>query len=125
MPPATILFFSAFFIGFEAIQLIVAERYLGIKKIESGEDPREHGPSEQVSFVWSVTIILYWIWMLAALLTPLGRIQIACILAISVFGTVARRACGFKWILVIMTFEGAIRIGMLTSLIVSIWRSFY
>ncbi len=123
MSPATILFFSAFFIGFEAAQLIVAERYLGIKKIVAGEDPRDVGPSEQISFVWSSAIIIYWIWMLACLLSPLGRTQIACMLFVSVLGSSVRRSCGLKWVLVVLTFEGAIRIGMLTSMIGAAWRS--
>lgn len=123
MSPVTILFFSALFIAFEAIQLIVAERLLGVKRIAAGEDPRESGPSEQVAFIWSSCIILYWLWMLAALLSPVGRIQIACMLTVSVFGGSLRRSCGLKWVLVILTLEGAIRIGMLTSLIGSAWRA--
>lgn len=123
MSPATILLFSVLFIVFEAVQLVVAERYLGIKKIAAGVDPRESGPSEQVAFVWSSAIIIYWLWMLATLLTPFGRIQVACMLTVSVLGGSLRRSCGLKWVLVILTLEGAIRIGMLTSLIGAAWRS--
>lgn len=123
MSPATILFFSALFIVFEGVQLIVAERHLGVKRIADGVDPRESGPSEQVAFAWSAGIVLYWLWMLAALLSPLGRIQVACMLTVSVLGGSLRRSCGLKWVLVILTLEGAVRIGMLTSLFASAWRS--
>lgn len=123
MSPATILFFSALFIVFEGAQLVVAERYLGMKKIAAGIDPRESGPSEQVAFAWSAGIVLYWLWMLAALISPLGRAQVACMLTVSVLGGSLRRSCGLKWVLVILTLEGAVRIGMLTSLTASAWRA--
>jgi hypothetical protein len=33
-----------------------------------------------------------------------------------------RRGCGLKWLLVVLTFEGSIRIGMLLSLCALAWR---
>jgi hypothetical protein len=33
-----------------------------------------------------------------------------------------RRGARFKWVLVILTFEGAIRVGLLLSLCVMVWR---
>jgi len=33
-----------------------------------------------------------------------------------------RRNCGLKWILVVLTFEGAIRIGMLISICRLLWH---
>jgi hypothetical protein len=37
-------------------------------------------------------------------------------------GYALRSSCGLKWVLVILTFEGAIRIGMLVSLFAMSWR---
>jgi hypothetical protein len=40
----------------------------------------------------------------------------------SVLGSMVRRGCGLRWVLVVLTFEGAVRIGMLLSLCVLGWR---
>jgi hypothetical protein len=37
-------------------------------------------------------------------------------------GYVLRRNCGLKWILVILTLEGAVRVGMLMSVIGLAWH---
>ena len=50
-----------------------------------------------------------------------GRVQL-------IFQTIAnlhasiRGACGLKWVLVVLTFEGAIRVGMLLNLFFMTWR---
>ena len=107
---------------FEAWQLVIAERYLGIKQIENGVDPRTRGPSEPAAFAWSAGILFYWIWMILMLIPASGRIQIICMLAVSLFSYALRRNAPLKWILVILTLEGAIRIGMIISLITEAWR---
>ena len=43
-------------------------------------------------------------------------------LGISLLGYSFRRNSGLKWILVILTLEGAIRIGMMVSLMEGIWQ---
>lgn len=110
-------------VAFEILQLVVSERYLGVKQIQAGADPRRQGPSELLSFVWVVLIAAYWIWMLTMLQGRLGRTQVIALLLVSIIGFVLRRVCQLKWILVILTFEGAIRIGMLVSLTTLLWRS--
>ena len=110
-------------IAFEVVQLVVCERYLGIKQIQAGVDPRRQGPSELVSFCWTACIVLYWGWMLTMLYTRAGTAQIIALLIVSMLGFALRRICQLKWILVILTFEGAIRIGMLVSLTAMLWRA--
>jgi hypothetical protein len=123
MPPLSpIFYFAPLWMLFELGQLVIGERYLGIKQIEKGVEPRERGPSEFVSFLWSACILLYWVWMGLMLTQPIGRPQVLAMVILSVIGFSIRRACGLKWILITMTFEGAIRIGMLLSLAVVLWR---
>jgi len=118
-----LLYLSPLFLVFEAWQLVIAERHLGIKQIERGVDPRDRGPGELLSFVWGAGIVLYWIWMILMLLPKDGRIQVACMLIVSLGGYSLRRNSSLKWILVILTVEGAIRIGMIISLIGAAWRA--
>lgn len=117
-----LLYLSPLWIVFEAWQLFVAERYLGIKKIEQGVDPRSRGPRESVAFTWCAGIFSYWSWMILMLIPESARIQIVCMLAVSLFGYSLRRNSPLKWILVILTLEGAIRIGMIISILGEAWR---
>ncbi|MBI5771787.1 MAG: hypothetical protein HZA93_28710 [Verrucomicrobia bacterium] len=110
------------FLVFEVWQLVLSERYLGIKQIARGADPRALGLGETTAFFWSSTIILYWVWMLLLLALPIGRVVGLALLVISVAGYLLRRGCPLKWVLVILTFEGAFRIGMLLSLCGLAWR---
>ena len=106
----------------EIAQLIVGERFLGVKQIVAGADPRLQGPREPLAFVWSAGILFFWLWLVAMLFQSLGRAQIAAMIAITLVGFSIRRSCGLKWILVVLTFEGAIRVGMLLSVAALIWR---
>jgi len=117
-----LLYLSPLWIVFEAWQLFIAERYLGMKQIEKGVDPRIRGPAESTAFAWSAGIAAYWIWMVLMLIPESGRIQIACMLLVSLFGYSLRRNSSLKWILVILTLEGAIRIGMIISLLQGAWQ---
>ncbi len=118
-----LLFFAPLFFVFEVWQLVISERYLGIKQVARGADPRALGLGEITAFVWSSLIVGYWLWMLVLLALPLGRIIGLILLAISVAGYTLRRGCPFKWVLVILTIEGALRIGMLLALGGIIWRN--
>lgn len=120
---ASLLFaFAPLFLAFELWQLVVAERYVGIKQIERGTDPRELGLGEGAAAFWSLTLMAYWVWMALMLFQPWGRLQILMLIGVSLGGFMVRRGCGLKWVLVTLTFEGAIRIGMLLSLCVLAWR---
>jgi hypothetical protein len=118
-----LLYISPLCLAFDAWQLLVAERHLGIKQIEKGLDPREHGPGELLSFFWVAGIVLYAVWMLLMLIPDFGRAQIVSMLIVSLAGYSLRRNCGLKWILVILTVEGAVRIGMIISMLGTAWRS--
>jgi hypothetical protein len=110
------------FLFFEVWQLVISERYLGIKQIARGADPRTLGLGEATAFFWSSTIVVYWVWMLLLLTLPIGRVVSLVMLITSVTGYLLRRGCRLKWVLVILTFEGAFRIGMLLALMGLAWR---
>jgi hypothetical protein len=120
MSPLVLL--APLFILFELWQFVIGERYLGIKQIARGADPRTLGLSEVTAFFWSAGLMFYWLWMLAMLLPPFGRVYAAVLVASTLIGSALRRNCGIKWVLVILTFEGSIRIGMLGSLCFLAWR---
>lgn len=117
-----LVFLTPLWFIFEVTQLIVSERFLGVKQIEADTDPRLHAPREPQAFAWSAAILLFWLWLVAMLFQPLGRAQIAAMIVITLIGYSIRRSCGLKWVLVVLTLEGAIRIGMLLSLAALAWR---
>jgi hypothetical protein len=121
----TLLAAAPIFIVFEVWQLVMSERYLGMKQIARGVDPRELGLRETTAFFWSALLISYWLWMLLLLFAPMGRTQGGGLLLIWMIGFSLRRGARFKWILVILTFEGAIRIGLLLSLCAIVWRRYF
>jgi hypothetical protein len=119
----TLLFILApVFFAFDLWQLVIAERYVGLKQIARGTDPRELGLSEITAAVWSVTLMAYWAWMVLMLFQPWGQLQVLTLIGVSVLGFAIRRGCGLKWLLVVLTLEGSIRIGMLLSLCALAWR---
>ena len=110
------------FIAFEIWQLVICERYLGIKQIARGGDPRQMGPSEAVSFIWTACIMGYAAWVLILLTNPPARLHALCLIGATGLGYAIRRNSGLKRILIVLTFEGAIRINILFTLSVSVWR---
>lgn len=118
----SLLLFAPFFLVFEVWQLVQSERYLGVKQIARGADPRSLGLGELTAFCWSALLIGYWIWMLLLLAVPMGRVAAANLVFVSMIGFSLRRGARFKWVLVILTFEGAIRIGLLLYLCLVAWR---
>jgi hypothetical protein len=119
---ATLILFAPLFLAFEVVQLVLSERYLGIKQIARGADPRSLGLGELTAFFWTMAIVAYWLWMTALLFSPLSRINGLGLMAVSALGFSFRRGNPMKWTLVILTFEGAIRVGFLISLIGTGWR---
>ena len=113
---------APFYLIFGLVQLVVCERYVGIKQIERRGDPRAVGPGELASFIWTAVLLSYWLWMFLLLIERSSRVHGLCLLAISLTGYLIRRACGLKWVLVVLTFEGAVRIGLLFSLCAYAWR---
>jgi hypothetical protein len=109
------------FLIFELWQLIMSERYVGLKHIARGSDPREMGPSEPVACLWSSSLILYGLWMVALVATPSLRIYGLSLMAATAVGYTIRRNCSLKMILVVLTFEGAIRVAILSFFGVAAW----
>jgi len=118
----TLLLVAPLFLLFEVWQLVVGERYLGIKQIARNGDPRALGLREYIAFCWSAVLVMYWFWMIGLLFTPFSRMHGLCFLGVSALGFSFRRHTSIKWVLVILTFEGAIRVGLLVSLIGMAWR---
>jgi hypothetical protein len=110
------------FLIFEFWQLVACERYVGIKQIARGADPRALGLGEGKAFVWIGVICLYGLWMLLLLATPFARVHGLALLALTALGYALRRGCPLRRLLVILTIEGAIRVGVLLSLIGLLWR---
>ncbi|HVT74016.1 MAG TPA: hypothetical protein VHD61_12850 [Lacunisphaera sp.] len=110
------------FLVFELWQLVVSERYMGIKQIRVNADPRELPMSEGLAAGWSIGLCVYVPWMLTLLLHPVGRAQGTILFLTTLVGYAVRSTCGIKWVLVVLTFEGSIRIGMLLSLLAVTWR---
>jgi hypothetical protein len=119
---STLLLLTPFFLFFELWQLVLSERYLGVKQMARGADPRTLGLSEVTAFFWSSILILYWGWMLLLLTVRYGRMSGLALLLISAVGFSLRRGGGLKWALVILTFEGAFRVAVLLALSMSVWR---
>ncbi len=117
-----IILLAPLFLLFEVWQLVLCERYLGIKQIARGADPRRLGLQETTAFGWSMALLLYWVWMLLLLTASFGRAHGLGLLAVSMLGFSLRRGNALKWMLVILTFEGAIRVGLLLSLTATAWR---
>ena len=109
------------FLLFEIWQLVMSERYVGIKQIARGSDPREMGPSEPVACLWASSILLYGLWMAVLLTAPGARIFAIILIAVTGVGYSVRRNCGMKWILVVLTIEGATRVGILSALSFAAW----
>lgn len=111
-----LLLFAPLFLAFEVGQLVLCERYLGVKQIARGADPRSLGPGERVALAWTVLLTLYAVWMLLLAVTPLTRGHGLGLMLLTAVGFSLRRGAKMQWILVILTFEGALRIGLLISL---------
>ena len=117
-----LLALAPLFLAFEIWQLVLCERYLGIRQLATGRDPRSLPMGERLAFTWTLLLFLYWIWIGLLLGGPAGRIQALALFIISLGGFLLRRNSPLRWILVILTFEGALRVGMLVSLIGTFWR---
>jgi hypothetical protein len=118
----TLVFFAPLFLIFEVWQLVLSERYLGVKQIARGTDPRNLGLGEVTAFFWSMSLLAYWLWMLLLLALPSSRVHGLSLLTVTTLGFSLRRGTGLKWVLVVLTFEGAVRVGLLFSLCAMAWR---
>jgi len=111
------------FLLLEIAQLVLGERYLGIRRIREQAEPRELPMREGLAAGWSLGLLVYGLWMVSLLFHPVGRVQGLVLLVTTGLGYTLRAATGLPWTLVILTFEGAIRIGMLFSLLGATWHA--
>jgi len=119
---STLLLLAPAFLVFEVWQLVLSERYLGIKQIARGADPRSLGLGELTAFFWSMAIVGSWGWALSLLFVPFARAYAVGLLVVSSLGFSLRRGSPLKWVLVILTFEGAVRVGLLLALCAVAWQ---
>ena len=117
-----LLYAAPIFLVFEIWQLVICERYIGKRAIKAGLDPRDLGLKERTAFLWIMTIVLYWLWMGLTFGAGLARPQLLTIFLTNIVGHTVRRNTSIKWTLVTLTFEGAVRIGMLVSTMFVLWR---
>jgi hypothetical protein len=56
---SSLLLLAPMFLVFEMWQLVVCERYLGIKQIARGADPRALGLGEITAFLWTTALVAW------------------------------------------------------------------
>ena len=110
------------FLLFEVWQLVLSERYMGIKQIKVNADPRLLPMKPGMAMFWAGGLLTYGVWMFSLLLHPVGRAQGFVLIFVTGLGYAIRTTCGLKWVLVVLTLEGSIRVGMIVSLFATTWR---
>jgi hypothetical protein len=105
--------FAFLFLLFEIAQVILLERYIGIRTLKADIDPRELPLPTWVAVLWILCAKFYVLWMILLLFERALALPASVMLAATLAGLVARRAYGLRGALVILTFEVAIRVGML------------
>jgi hypothetical protein len=121
--PPLAVFLAPVFLAFEVGQLVAAEKLLGVRQIESGTDPRRNGPGEAVAAVWAGFILVETAWLLWLLVHTESRVHAACLLLVTLVGFTLRSNCSLRWVLIILTVEGALRMGLIVSLLGSAWQA--
>jgi hypothetical protein len=108
---------------FDFAQLLVAERLIGVRQIRKGRHPADEAPALGVGWLllW-LSGILYSATIMVLLLTH-ARLAFhgIALLVISALGFAIRRNAGLKWGLVVMTVEGALRMGLVANLLLAIY----
>ena len=117
-----LLFLAPLFLVFEIGQLVLCERYMGVKQMAAGIDPRSLPMREGLALGWIALLVVYWVWTGMILVLPFARPQALCLFGVSLLGYALRRNSPPKWALVILTFEGALRVGMLIALVGALIR---
>ena len=78
--------------------------------------------AELTAFCWSAMLVAYVAWMVALLVLPFTRVHGFGLLGVLAIGFGCRLNTGLKLVLVILTLEGAVRVGLLISLIAMVAR---
>lgn len=118
------LWFAPIVILAELIQLILAERHIGVRVIKSGEDPRQGRQSPPfVGWLWFGCAALCIAYPGLLVFFGYARFQALTMMLFTVVGFEVRRRSGLRWALVALTIEGAVRIALITQLLV-LWAWF-
>lgn len=118
-----LIYLAPVFICFELFQLLVAERYIGVKRIREGVHPldaKQRLP-EWMAAMWVIGRILTWLYLILLVFDPRAGLQGFIMIVVTILATGLRRALGLKWALVIMTIEGSIRMGMLANILMTVF----
>src|SRR5690348_7605796 len=95
-----LLYLAPAFLAFEVWQLVMSERYLGIKQIARQGDPRQLGMHEATAFCWSALLVVYALWMASLFSLPFTRVHGLGLLVVLAGGFQLRRNTTLKWVLV-------------------------
>lgn len=108
------------FIVLELAQLLVAERFIGVRQIRANRHPLDEYPEGKpwITAAWLAYFVAVWCYLFALALNPLTSIQGVVLLLVGILGFAFRRIAGLKWALVVMTIEGAIRMGLWVNILV-------
>jgi hypothetical protein len=137
MPPTNapipfLLWLAPVFALFEVWQLVLAERYMGVKQFARSAEthPRELGPSERTALVVVLGMGFNWLFMAGLVGSRFSRGVAVAMLLVSLMGLMARRQFGsrwwrrfsVRWALMVLTVEVALRLGLLGMLWRIAWR---
>ena len=107
------------FMTFELVQVLVAERYIGLKQARAGTHPMTSAaplPKPLLAF-WLGGIGLTGLYMIALLFESRTGFQGLMMLGVTGLGFAIRRTIGLRWGLVVLTVERASVIGLMGSLL--------
>lgn len=108
-------------VALEIWQLVQAERLLG-RRPNPAAAATSPGPDERCARRWSLALLAYWLGMVGLLFLPQARLHALGLLLVTMVGFSLRRGAERLWTLRLLTFEGAIRVGLLLSLGALAWR---
>ena len=107
-------------VALEIWQLVQAEKLLGRRPVPAAAT--SPGPDERRARRWSLALLAYWLGMVGLLFLPVARLHALGLLLVTMIGFSLRRGAERLWTLRLLTFEGAIRVGLLLSLGALAWR---
>ncbi len=103
----------------EVAQLVLAERRIGVRQLRAGVDPREAPPPPaRIGWAWLALAALCHLYPLVLLTEGETRFFGLLMLLLGVVGFDLRRRGGLRWALVVLTLEGALRIGVMIQMFV-------
>lgn len=102
----------------EVLQLVLAERVIGMKTLRSGGDPRDDArDASWYDRIWLASIVLVTVYPFLLLFIREARLFGGVMLGLTLVGYSFRRQYGLRYALVVLTLEGALRIGVIVHMI--------